>query len=158
MAKLVKTKTEWEGISHDRYTVVEGESPRVWTADARLKVIGKNRPRIDGAERVTGRAVYTWDVQLPGMLFARILRSPFPHARVKKLDSSRAEAVPGVRAVLTYLNAPQLAWWNDTNILEPVLGYAGDEVAVVAADSADIAGDALSLIDVEYETLPFILF
>lgn len=157
MTRLIKTQTEWEGVSHDRYSIVEGETPPIWPVDNGLTVIGKGLPRIDGIERVTGRAVYTWDVQLPGMLYARILRSPFPHARIKKLDTSRAEALPGVRAVLTHLNAPLISWWNSTYILEPVLRYVGDEVAVIAADNAEVANDALDLIDVEYETLPFVL-
>ncbi len=124
---------------------------------AEFKVIGKDQPKIDGPERVTGRAIYTFDVHLPGMLYARVLRSPYPHARIKKIDISRAVALPGVRGVISYQNAPKISWLNDTNILEPILRYAGDEVAAVAADDNYIARDALGLIDVEYEPLPFVL-
>jgi 4-hydroxybenzoyl-CoA reductase subunit alpha len=65
------------------------------------RVIGKRIPRIDGAVKVTGEAKYTVDVQLPGMLCAKILRSPFPHARIKHIDTSKAEKMPGVKAVIT---------------------------------------------------------
>jgi len=67
-----------------------------------MNIVGHNVPRIDSYERVTGRATYTGDVRLPGMLFARVLRSPHPHARIRSIDTSRAEALPGVRAVVTH--------------------------------------------------------
>jgi CO/xanthine dehydrogenase Mo-binding subunit len=155
MAKLIKTKVEWEGTINEELSVIEGPSPPAFPSNSKLKTIGRGQPRIDGPERVTGRAVYTYDVHLPGMLYARVLRSPYPHARITHLDTSRASALPGVRAVVSYLNAPPVDWYNGTRILEPILRYAGDEVAAAAADDEYIAQDALKLIDVEYEPLPF---
>jgi xanthine dehydrogenase YagR molybdenum-binding subunit len=157
MARLVKTQTEWEGTVHEEFSVVEGDPPPPWSPDAKLTKIGIPEPRVDGAERVTGRAVYTFDLNLQGMLFAKVLRSPFPHARIKSIDASRAAALPGVRAVLSYLNVPKIAWWNDTHVLEAVVRCVGDEVAVVAADEEAIADDALRFIHVAYEELPFVL-
>ena len=74
-----------------------------------LNVVGKRGPNIDAVERVTGRAKYTGDLSMPGMLTARILRSTRPHARIVNIDTSKAEALPGVRAVITYKDAPKVA-------------------------------------------------
>jgi xanthine dehydrogenase YagR molybdenum-binding subunit len=156
MAKLVKTKIEWEGYVFERSSIVEGEEPPVWKAGTRLKVIGKGQPRIDGPERVTGRAKYTYDVQLPGMLYARVLRSPHPHARIRHLDITRAAAFPGVRAIISRANTPDITL-NGERIFNDVLRFAGDEVAALAADDDYIAGDALRLIKVEYDVLPFVI-
>ena len=76
---------------------------------APLTTVGKGTPRIDALERVTGRATYTNDVKLPGMLFARVLRSPHAHARIRSIDVSKAKAMPGVSAVLTHENC-QVVW------------------------------------------------
>lgn len=157
MAKLIKTKTEWEGTVHEEYSIIEGNPSPIWPSEKKFKVIGKDQTRIDGTERVTGRATYTYDVQLPGMLYAKILRSPHPHARIKKMDIKRALSLSGVRSILTYQNVPRISWWNDTIILEDTVRFAGDEIAAIAADDIDIAEDALRLIDVKYEILPFVL-
>jgi CO/xanthine dehydrogenase Mo-binding subunit len=69
-----------------------------------LKTVGHATSRIDAVERVTGKATYTGDVQLPGMLYARVLRSPHPHARIRSIDVSKAQALPGVKAILTHEN------------------------------------------------------
>ena len=74
-----------------------------------LKTIGRATPRIDAVERVTGKATYTNDIRLPGMLFGRILRSPHPHARIRSIDVSKARALPGVKAVITHENG-QVVW------------------------------------------------
>ncbi|MFN7980552.1 MAG: hypothetical protein U0Q11_01725 [Vicinamibacterales bacterium] len=78
-------------------------------AMAALKTVGQPTPRIDAVERVTGRAKYTNDVQLPGMLYAKVLRSPHPHARIRSIDVSKAKALPGVKAVLTHENC-KVVW------------------------------------------------
>ena len=156
MAKLIKTKVEREGTTNEQMSIVEADDPPVWTSDAKLGVIGKPAVRIDGAERVTGRAVYTADVRLPGMLYARLLRSPHAHAKVKEIDVSRAMAFPGVRAIITGMDAPDIPFLN-VKTLEPLLRYAGDEVAAVAADSEETAEEAIHLITVKYEVLPFVL-
>ncbi len=126
-----------------------------------LEVVGKPTPRIDAVERVTGRAKYTWDVQLPGMLYARVLRSPHPHARIVRIDTSKAEALPGVRGVITHENA-RARWSSGDSLHERLIfnnpvRYAGEPVAAVAAVDRHTAEDALDLIEVEYEPLPFVL-
>ena len=79
------------------------------TSMAPLNTVGHAHPRIDALERVTGKATYTNDIQLPGMLYARILRSPHPHARIRRIDVSKALALPGVKTVLTHENC-QVVW------------------------------------------------
>ena len=121
-------------------------------------IIGASIPRIEGAEKVTGRAQYAADVTLPGMLWGKILRSPFPHARIRRIDASGAWRVAGVRAVVTGQDVP--GHYMGKNLRDmPVLcwdrvRYVGDRVAAVAAETLDAAEEALQLIEVEYEELP----
>ncbi len=157
MAKLIRTKTEWEGINHEELAIIEGESPPPWPPGKQFETIGREVPAVDSAERVTGQALYTSDIQLPGMLHARILRSPYPHARIKRMETDRAASLPGVRAIISHLNVPAISWLNQSTILEPIVRFQGDEVAAVAADDEETANDALDLIDVEYENLPFVI-
>ena len=140
--------------------------PNIVLATEKFKVVGTRPIRHDGFERVSGRARYTADLQFPGMLHAGVLRSPYPHARIKSIDTSRAEALPGVRAVITAKDFR----WNSAQIetlggysppknsiaLDKVL-YTGHPVAAVAADNPHLAEEALSLIDVDYEVLPHVL-
>lgn len=120
------------------------------------EVIGTPYPRVEGPAKVTGRARYTSDVRLPGQLQGRILRSPWPHARVKRVDTRRAEALEGVHAVLSSANAPRIAWYrNQTRLFDDTVRFQGDEVAAVAAQTEELAEDALRLIEVDYEPLPF---
>ena len=86
-----------------------------------------------------------------------MLRSPHPHARIKRIDTSKAEALNGVRAVLSFANCSDISWFQDTHLFEETVRYVGEEVAAVAADSEEIADDALRLIEVEYEVLPFVV-
>lgn len=117
-------------------------------------VIGKSVPRYDLRDKLTGEAKYTADINLPGMLCGRILRSPHPHARIISIDATAAESLPGVRAVLTPFNAPSGRVAPDLPILDTKARFVGDEVAAVAADDEDLATQALRLIKVEYEPLP----
>src|SRR5919108_4575837 len=96
--------------AEDEYKVVETTALPRWGADAALQVAGRPHPRVEGREKVTGRARYAYDVHLPGLLYARVLRSPLPHARIRRIDTARAAALPGVRAVLSVENAPQIPW------------------------------------------------
>ena len=121
--------------------------------------------RLDGYEKANGKAVYTIDVHLPGMLYLRFLTSPYPHAEIKKLDTSKAEALPGVRAVLRY-DDPDLPREADLGghapssvpVLARVAHFEGEEVgAAVAADSEAIAEEAIGKINVEWELRPFVL-
>ena len=91
--------------------VVERDDLPTWGSGAALAVVGQPHPRLEGAEKVTGRARYSSDVRLPRQLYARVLRSPYPHARIKRIDTSRAEALPGVHAVLSSANAPEIEWY-----------------------------------------------
>jgi CO/xanthine dehydrogenase Mo-binding subunit len=124
------------------------------------KFVGKSVPRLDGAEKVTGSTRYAADVDIPEALWAKILRSPLPHARILEIDSSKATQLSGVRAVLTGADIPPVLVGLRMKDM-PVLArdrvrYVGEPVAAVAADSTEIAEAALSLIDVQYEELPFV--
>lgn len=119
--------------------------------------VGRAYPRVEGAEKVTGRARYSYDIRLPGQLYARVLRSPHPHARVLHIDTSRAAALPGVRAVLSAANAPDIGWYTDSTLFDRTVRFVGDEVAAVAAETEEVVEDALRLIEVEYELLPFVI-
>jgi xanthine dehydrogenase YagR molybdenum-binding subunit len=158
MPKVIKVKNEFEGHFYDEYIVVEGEGLYAWEAGTELKLVGKGKARIDGRERVTGQARFTSDIQLPGMLYGKILRSPLPHGKIKTIETQRAEGVPGVRAVLTYQNIPPLPFFEgQTFIFDPTLRYVGDEIACVIAEEEEICADAIEKIAVEYEPLPFVL-
>jgi xanthine dehydrogenase molybdenum-binding subunit len=132
-------------------------------------VVGKRLPLKDAAEKVTGVAVFTSDIKLHGMLYAKVLRSPHPHARVVRVDTSQAEQLPGVKAVLSKNNAPRskvplmfgeqkiFNFALDKVAFDDKVRYAGEEVAAVAATSEKIAEEALQLIKVDYEELPAVL-
>src|SRR5947208_11613494 len=144
-------------------------------AEKEFSIVGKTTPRIDAYERVTGQAKYTGDIQLPGMLYARVLRSPHPHARIIRIDTSKARALPGVKAIATHENC-QVVWgagsisggaqYNDEikkitkhrrYAFNNPVRFAGEPVAAVAAVDRHVAEDALQLIAVDYEVLPFVL-
>ncbi len=157
MARVLKTQVEFEGRIMEQAALIQGPQPPPWPQEAHLNVVGSSSPRVDGFERVTGRAQYSHDVRPPGTLHGSILRSPFPHARILSIDASRAELLPGVRALLTSVNAPAIPWKDGKLILDTTLSFVGDEVAAVAADDAETAEDALHLINVRFEELPFVL-
>ena len=121
--------------------------------------------RQDGYEKASGKALYTIDVALPGMLYAKFLTSPFPHAKIVRMDTRKAEELPGVRAILRYddPDLPALADLgghvpNAIPVLPRIVYFQGEEVgAVVAADTEAIADEALRLIEVEWEEYPFVL-
>jgi len=137
----------------------------------RFKWIGTRPIRPDGVPKVTGRAQYGADLKLPGMLYGKVLRSPHAHARIKSIDTSAAEKLPGVKAVMTAKDMPdqkfdyigpervaQNFWHITRNIMarEKAL-YEGHAIAAVAATSASIAEEAAALIKVEYEVLPHVI-
>jgi carbon-monoxide dehydrogenase large subunit len=121
-------------------------------------IIGTNVGRVEGAEKVSGQAIYGADVHFADALWGKILRSPYPHARIKSIDTSKAWKVPGVKAIVTGKDEPE--HYQGKSIRDiPVLcwdkvRYIGDKVAAVAAESRDAAEEAVNLIDVEYEELP----
>ncbi len=123
-----------------------------------FRVVGKSHRKIDGVSKATGEAVYADDIQLPGMLHAKTLRSPHAHARIVSIDTSRARALPGVHAVVTgadlSIQYGVIPWTPDeTALATEKVRFIGDEVAAVAAVDEDTANAALELIDVEYEEL-----
>ncbi len=130
--------------------------------EEKLDYVGKRIPRKDGPAKVTGRAKYTVDVQLPGMLVGRILRSPHPHAKILSIDVSQAQRLAGVKAVITaddtngvkhaFVDTPRYPADEPTIAKDRVL-FVGEAVAAVAATNADIAEKALDLIHVDYEPL-----
>src|SRR3954462_15092350 len=137
----------------------------------RYKWVGTRPIRPDGVPKVTGRAMYAADYTMPGAIIGRILRSPHAHARIRSIDTSKAAALPGVKAVMTgkdlpdhkfeYVGPERVAvnFWHVTrNILarEKVL-YEGHAVAAVAAISNSIAEEAAGLIKVDYEVLPHVI-
>lgn len=122
-----------------------------------FETIGKSVTRVDLRDKTTGAAKYASDLFLPNMAYGKVLRSPHPHARIISIDTSAAESLAGVRAVLTPFNAPTGKVAPDVSVLDTVVRFVGDEVAAVAAEDEDIAEEALKLIEVEYEVLPFVV-
>lgn len=142
----------------EKLKLVETVKLPAWGKEAKLKIVGRPHVRAEGNEKVTGRALYSYDIRLPGQLYAAALRSPHAHAQVRGIDTARAEALPGVHAVLSSANAPDITWYEEECALFPeTVRFVGDEVAVVVAESEEIAHDALRLIDVDYAPLPFVL-
>src|SRR5215467_3410212 len=131
--------------------------------DKKLKIVGTSPVKHDGIDKVTGRAKFGADLYLPGMLVGKILRSPHPHARIKSSDISAAEKLPGVKAIVTRADFPEIkAGTPDGDMTRNAMArekalYDGHPVAAVAATSESIAKEALKLIKVEYEVLPHVI-
>ncbi|MEM5774993.1 MAG: molybdopterin cofactor-binding domain-containing protein, partial [Anaerolineaceae bacterium] len=132
---------------------------------SKTNLIGKAEKTVDVEKLTLGRPVYTGDVHIPGMLYGALLTSPHAHARIKHIDASKARALPGVHCVLTHLDVPRVKYASggqsypqllpyDQVVLDDKVRHVGDRVAVVAADTLEIARQALKLIEVEYEVLP----
>ncbi|HEX3863347.1 MAG TPA: xanthine dehydrogenase family protein molybdopterin-binding subunit [Stellaceae bacterium] len=141
------------------------------TIDHQLKVVGTRPIRPDGVDKVTGRANFGADMKMPGMLHGRIKRSPYPHARILGINVEKAKALPGVRAVVTSADFPEIRSeeafvgegpMNFRDLSRNVMArdkvlYEGHAVAAVAATNPIIAAEALDLIEVEYEVLPYVI-
>src|SRR2546425_1105888 len=125
------------------------------------RVVGKSLPRMDGAGKVTGTAVYAADFALPGMLVGKVFRSTEPHARIVRVDTARARALPGVRAVMTAADVPEVRYGgalkDETVFALGKVRYVGQPVAAVAATTPEAAEAALAAIEVVYESLPAVL-
>ena len=123
-----------------------------------LNVVGHHTPRVDGPAKVTGKTQYSADISVPGILWGAILRSPLAHAKIVKIDTSKAEKLPGVKAVITSENVGRLLigrYLRDMPVLAfDKVRFIGERVAAVAATDKDTAEEALSLIEVEYQELP----
>jgi CO/xanthine dehydrogenase Mo-binding subunit len=134
-------------------TTINGKSNRL----NRYSSIGKPAPRIEGADKVSGRARYTADNLLPGTIWGKVLRSPYAHARITRVDTARAQAHPGVLAVLRAADVPEVLTGRRLRDM-PILArdrvrFIGEKVAVVAAEDRNVAEEAAQLIEVEYEEL-----
>src|ERR1700754_4797916 len=139
--------------------------------DSSLKVVGTRPVRPDGVDKVTGRAVFAADTRAAGMLWGKILRSPHAHARIVKIDTSKAEALPGVKAAVTGADFPDIPSeeafvgegpMNFRDLSRNCMAkdkalYEGHAVAAVAATSQALADEALELLDVQYEVLPHVI-
>jgi len=127
------------------------------TGRPEYQTVGARVPKLDALEKVQGKATYIHDLKVPRMLYGKILWSEHAHARIRKIDTSRAEKLPGVKAVITGYNTPEIktGFFKDNPVLKKdKVRQFRDEVAAVAAESEAIAEEALGLIDVEYEPLP----
>ena len=126
--------------------------------EAGYRIFGKSIPKRDSMDKVLGAARYADDLEFPGMLYAKLLRSKHPHAKVLRVDTSRAESLPGIRAVITAEDVPLNAYgynFKDQVVFaQDKVRYMGDPIAAVAAENEEIAEEALEFIDVEYEALP----
>ena len=137
-----------------------GEYPDPWK---KTEIVGTRVPKVDAYERVSGTAVYPHDVSLPEMLHGAILRCPHAHANVLKIDTSKAEKMPGVLAVLTGKSpGADMPWYYAAGkfsgkLFDTHCRHEGEEVAVVAAETPLQAFDAIRTIEVEYEVLPFVI-
>lgn len=141
--------------------VVPADEPPPLPPNAELKYIGKPITRYDGHLKVTGSAKYPSDIKLPGMLYAKLVNSTVAHAKVKSVDTSAAERLPGVKAVHVLErvlgNAQVQDKSKELQSRYPIVRFAGQPMAAVAATSPDIATEAARLVQVEYEPLPFVL-
>jgi CO/xanthine dehydrogenase Mo-binding subunit len=144
MARLIRTEKEVEGRYTEQWVVVEGDDAIDQWPQGPGAVVGQPAPRQDGHQRARGQALYTADLQFPGMLHTAVLRSPHAYARVKKLDLSGALELPGVLGAI----GP-----DDCHVLQAEPGFHGAPVAAVAADSYARAREALARIEVEFEEL-----
>jgi xanthine dehydrogenase YagR molybdenum-binding subunit len=153
--------TAWVGIaggatSAELRTIPENEA-KPWPMNAGLAIVGKPAARLDGRAKVTGTAMYTADVQLPGMLHAKRVVSPHPHAIVKRVDTKKAERLPGVKAVFVVKKqegATLVDPSTETKGTYPRVRYAGQCIAAVAATTPDIAEEAARLVEVDYDVQP----
>jgi len=133
-----------------------------------LSIVGKPERKVDAVKLVTGKPAYVDDIDLRGLLYGRLLTSPHAHAIIRDIDASEARALPGVHAVLTYKDVPRIPYttagqsWpepgpHDQYCLDNRVRFVGDRVAVIAAETPEIAEQALQLIHVDYEVLPALL-
>ncbi len=133
-------------------------SRRSCELETKYQVLGKGVAKVDVLDKVLGQAKYGDDTELQGMLYAKILRSPMPHARILSIDVEKAQRLPGVSSVITAKDVPYNFFGGEVEdqviFASDRVRYVGDPIAAVAAESEEIAEDALQLIDVKYEELP----
>src|SRR5215471_6634275 len=154
--KKIKVPRVVNGIETMVEIEVDDTGGPTWGPNDKHAILNHRLTRVDGPAKVSGAAIYSYDVRLPGMLFGRILRSPHAHARVKKLDDSAAKRIPGVRAIATVRQAAGAAVGSPEMVGHEVR-YEGEPIAAVAAISPEVADDAIHEIRVEYEVLPHVV-
>jgi xanthine dehydrogenase YagR molybdenum-binding subunit len=135
-----------------------GKAPAPWK---KTRVVGKPITRVDAYERVTGKAVYPSDLSLPGMLYGAILRSPYPKARVKRVETRDAENMKGVHTIISASTREADLYWpyakdKKAKLFDPLCLYEGETIAAVAAETSYEAWDAVQAIKVDYEVMPFV--
>jgi putative selenate reductase molybdopterin-binding subunit len=158
------------GINYHLDQLIEQSMPQVIPPDPPivLQRVGKPDVKVDAIKLAQGKPAFTADMNIQGMLIAKVMHSPYAHARIKNIDASKARGLPGVAAVLTWKDIPRVAYSTagqsdpipgplDSFSLDNKVRFVGDRVAMVAAETEDIATQALKLIDVEYEPLPLLL-
>lgn len=149
--KPVKTKT----LPKTLITV----GPEISTTGEKYEYVGKSIPRVDSFDKVRGKTLYASDLKLEGMLFARILRSKYPHAIIKNINTDKAKTLSGVVSVITYKDVPGINRMGPTPMHQSIITgdkvrFIGDALALVAAKDEETASRAIELIDVKYEVLP----
>lgn len=145
---------------HDEPRQIPASEPPVWPVNQDLKYVGKSQERWDGVPKATGRARYTADVQLPGMLYAKFVNATVPHAKVVSVDTSAAERHPGFKGVYVIQHAMGNAELRNPALDQgkyPVVRYAGQPIAAVAATTPDAAEEAAALVKVKYDSIPFVV-
>ena len=151
--RFVVTKVEVEGREETRVVEVPDFDPAPWTAEARLNVVGQSVPRMDALEKVTGRAVYTTDIRRLAMLHAAIIRAPVAHGRVLGIDFTPALEFAGVRAVLRRDDVNDVRY-DSGQLFDDTIRFAGQPLAALCADSADVAARAARAVIVRLDTSP----
>jgi putative selenate reductase molybdopterin-binding subunit len=153
--------------------IIRGENPHeneeeITDPERRYRVVGKPEPKVDSVKLAQGKPVFTADFEMPGLLHAKVLRSPHAHARIKRIDTGKARALAGVAAILTWQDIPRVVYSTagqsdpipgplDSFSLDNKVRFVGDRVAFIAAETNEIAEKALGMIDVEYEILSTLL-
>lgn len=161
--------TDRPGEGTGEITRMQTLTPVMVVAPQKTQVVNKPETKVDAVKLAKGRPVFTDDMELPGMLYGALLTSPHAHARIRDIDTSEAERLPGVHAVLTFKNVPRVPYASggqsypqpppfDQFSLDSKVRHVGDRVAVVAAETPEIAHEALRLIRVDYQVLPAVLY
>lgn len=152
--RFVSTQVEVEGRVETKVVELPAHEPAPWGSDAELHIVGQRIPRVDALEKVTGRAVFTADIQRPGMLHAAFVRSPIAAGRVASIGTGAALNIPGVLEVFTAEHLPRPMKAGGVNLLSREVSYPGQPVAVVCAESRDAAERGAAAVTLELEVAP----
>jgi xanthine dehydrogenase YagR molybdenum-binding subunit len=153
--KFVSTKVEVEGREETKVVELPSRDPAPWTDETPLQIVGQRVTRMDAREKVTGHARYTADIQLPGMLYAAILRSPIPRGRVTQLDLSPALELSGVRGAISFDDVPNVKL-DGVRLFDRDIHYVNQPLAAICADTLELAERALHAVTLECEHAPHV--